>query len=228
MTHWNRLDIKNATGGKPNKSTRFFFALGKNLAALAYTMPFITIDWNQSASHYQRWNGLTWDSIHRYIMHCIVRAKGANFCSKCKIHSCTFVWFSARSVLNIHPISVCHISNERQQISGQIYDLLSRGYAFWVMIEWIYCTVTFFAHCISNASNVFWEFKTSLGSAGIASLALNNNNILNVFHAGWQKLKITNMHGIGVEICENSGLSRILWNKMILYEWWNQWPHAKY
>ena len=26
MTHWNRLDIKIATGGKPNKSTRFLFA----------------------------------------------------------------------------------------------------------------------------------------------------------------------------------------------------------
>ena len=44
----------------------------------------------------------------------------------------------------------CVISNERKQISDNIFDLLflSRGYTFWVMIEWIYCTVTFFAHCI--------------------------------------------------------------------------------
>ena len=48
-------------------------------------------------------------------------------------------------------VSVCHISYERKQIYGQIYYLLflSRGYAFWVMmIEWIYSTVTFVAHCI--------------------------------------------------------------------------------
>ena len=35
-----------------------------------------------------------------------------------------FVWFSARSVLNIQPMPVCHISNERKQISDQISDLL--------------------------------------------------------------------------------------------------------
>ena len=43
--------------------------------------------------------------------------------------SCTFVWFSARSVLNIQLISVCHISNKRKQFFDQMYGFLflSRG-----------------------------------------------------------------------------------------------------
>ena len=56
-------------------------------------------------------------------MHGCVR-QGCRFFSKGKKKSCTFVWFSARSDLNIQPISVCHISNERKQISDQISDLL--------------------------------------------------------------------------------------------------------
>ena len=34
MTHWNRLDIKNATGGKTNKCTRFLFALSNKFGSL--------------------------------------------------------------------------------------------------------------------------------------------------------------------------------------------------
>ena len=51
-----------------------------------------------------------------------------------------FVWFSLRSDLNIQPISVCDISNERKQISDQFYNLLflSKGYTFRVMIDLIY------------------------------------------------------------------------------------------
>ena len=62
--------------------------------------------------------------------------------------------FSPVSVLiSIHSISACHVSNERKQISAQIYDLLffSRGYTLRVMMEWIYCIiVTFFAHCTTG------------------------------------------------------------------------------
>ena len=47
--------------------------------------------------------------------------------------------------------TVCKKSKERKQISNQIYYLLfwSRGYTLRVIIELIYCTVTFLAHCIS-------------------------------------------------------------------------------
>ena len=34
ITHWNRLDIKNATGRKSNKSTRFFFFTLKKISSL--------------------------------------------------------------------------------------------------------------------------------------------------------------------------------------------------
>ena len=66
-------------------------------------------------------------------MHGIVYAEAAEFVRiATKKESCTFVWFSARSVLNVQLISVCYISNERRQISDQISDslFLSRGYAF--------------------------------------------------------------------------------------------------
>ena len=97
-------------------------------------------------------------SIDCYGWHCV--RQGSRICSKCKHKSCTIVWFSTRSVLNIQPISLCHISNERKQIFDQVYYLLflSRGYAFLVMIEWIYCTVTFFAHC-----KTWWEFDVHPG-----------------------------------------------------------------
>ena len=61
-----------------------------------------------------------------------------------------------RSNPNTQPISVCDISKERKQISAQIYNslFLSRGYTLKVIIEWIYCIVTFFAHCIISWSAI--------------------------------------------------------------------------
>ena len=72
---------------------------------------------------------------------------------KCKQNTCTLVWSpppSPRSNPNTQPISACDISQERKQIPAQFYYLLflSRGYTLRVIIEWIYCIVTFFAHCI--------------------------------------------------------------------------------
>ena len=54
------VDIKIATGGKPNKSTAILLALWKDSAVLACTMSCVTIDWNQSTSHHRGWNYLTW------------------------------------------------------------------------------------------------------------------------------------------------------------------------
>ena len=48
--------------------------------------------------------------------------KAADFFPKCKNNYCTLVWFSARSVLNIQPISVCYISNERKLFFKGAYD----------------------------------------------------------------------------------------------------------
>ena len=92
------------------------------------------------------------------------------FFQSAKKLSCTFVWFFARSILNIQPISVCYISNERNQIFDQIYNFyfwvgVRGAYAFWVMIERIYCrpTVTFCAHCWGlHAISIFCIFKTLL------------------------------------------------------------------
>ena len=132
ITRWNWVDIEIATGGKPNKSTGKIIALWKNLTALAYTMPCITIDWNQSTSHYQRWNGLTWDSIDRlHAWYCV--RQGCRSLSKCNKFSCTFVWFSTR-------FKRVMSQNKRKQITDQIHDLLflSRDYISGVMIKLIY------------------------------------------------------------------------------------------
>ena len=83
MTYWNRLDIKNTTGGKPNKSTRFLFALWQNLAALAYhnamhnnrlkpvRIPLSAVEWFD-----MRFNR----SLHAW--YCV--RQGCQICSKCK------------------------------------------------------------------------------------------------------------------------------------------------
>ena len=56
------------------------------------------------------------------------------------------LWFGfPRRNPNTKPISACDISKERKQIPAQIYYLLflSRGYTLRVIIELIYCIVTF-------------------------------------------------------------------------------------
>ena len=72
-------------------------------------------------------------SIDRYAWHGIVYAKASNLFQKCKQNCCTFVWFSPR----IGQIQRVDVSNERKQISAQIYDLLffSSGYTLRVMME---------------------------------------------------------------------------------------------
>ena len=97
-------------------------------------------------------------------MHCIVYAKASEFVSKCKQICCIFVWFSPLIGLNIHLISTCHVSNERKQISANIYHLLffSRDYTWRVMMKWIYCLVTFFAHCISKVYKAVIKIKFSI------------------------------------------------------------------
>ena len=93
------------------------------------------------------------DGLHTLFVTCIALCarQGCRIFSKCKMKSCTLVWFSTRSNTNTQPISACDISKERKQIPAQIYNLLflSRGYTLRVIIEWIYCIVTFFAHCIA-------------------------------------------------------------------------------
>ena len=83
--------------------------------------------------------------------HEVQSIQGCQICSKCKKKSCTLVWFSTRSNLNIHSIPTCNVSKERKQILAQIYNLLflSRGYTLRVIIKWIYLLYSyfFFAHC---------------------------------------------------------------------------------
>ena len=157
MTHSNRLDMKIATGGKPNKSTRLFCALWKKIGTLgAHNTMHVTIDWISCQTIQPLIMGCGMVSIDCNAWHCVRQGCQKKF--KVQKEILSFIWFVARSILNIQPIAVCHIWNERKQIFDQMYNLLclSRGYAFWVTIEWIYCTVTFFAHCIcfkGNSSN---------------------------------------------------------------------------
>ena len=69
------------------------------------------------------------------------------------VYSFTPIWyqntaigwiFFARSVFNLTDFSVLYLKR-KINISDYIYNLLfwSWDYDFWVMIEWIYCTVTF-------------------------------------------------------------------------------------
>ena len=147
ITRWNRLGIRIATGGKPNQSTGLFLHFEKIWHPWrAHNAMHVSIDWTcQIISSQILGCGLV--SIDRYAWYCV--RHGFRIISKCKKKCCTFVWFSSRSNPNTQPISVCDISKERKQISAQIYNLLflSRGYTLRVIIEWIYCTVTFCAHC---------------------------------------------------------------------------------
>ena len=54
-------------------------------------------------------------------------AKGVEFV-QCATFCCgTFVWFLICNILNIQPIPMCHISNEREQIPDEMYHLLFMG-----------------------------------------------------------------------------------------------------
>ena len=85
---------------------------------------------------------MVWHEIQSIVTCMVLGAPRVSNLFKVQNKSCTFVWFSVRSGLNIQSISVCHISNERKQICDQIYGRpilsFSRGYTFWVMIESIY------------------------------------------------------------------------------------------
>ena len=125
MTHWNRLDIKNTTGGKPNKQKyKFIFGTLKKIGSLGVYNAMHNNRLNQSASHYQWWNGLTWD---RY-MHGIDQISKLSF--------------------------------------------FSRGYTYWVMIEWLYCTVTFCAHCICAKRQQINHYNFQIGKVFFLSCKL--------------------------------------------------------
>ena len=146
MTHWNRMDIKNAAGGKPQKYKIILCTLNKFGSIGVHNAMHITIDWNQSASHYQRWNGLTWDSIDCY-MHGIVCTKGVKFVQSLKINLVLLFGFLPVAILISISQPIMFQMKERKHISEQISDILflsSGYYIFWVMIDWISCQVTFF------------------------------------------------------------------------------------
>ena len=130
------MDIKIATGGKPNKSTGFFF-LHLGTLGVHNTMD-ATIDWTSCQIISLLIMGCGLVSIDRYAWYCV--CQDCQICSKCNNFPCTFVWFSTRSDLNIHSISTCNVSNERKLILYQIYNssFLSRGYTPGVMIELFY------------------------------------------------------------------------------------------
>ena len=69
-------------------------------------------------------------------MHGIVYAKAAKFVQSAKINPVLLYGFPPVAIL-ICSMSACHVSNERKQISAQIYDLLffSRGYTLRDMME---------------------------------------------------------------------------------------------
>ena len=118
-------------------------------------MPCITIDWNQSASHYQWWNGMK---------------------------SCTFVWFSARSDLNIQPISVCHISDERKQISDQISDLLflNRGFCLLSYDRMNLLLSSFFCTLYTNFATGYHLHRVVI--ATVSCLATDTDKWIKVRH----------------------------------------------
>ena len=88
-------------------------------------------------------------SLHFYAWHSLCTPRLPIFFSKCKNKSYTFVWFSARSVLEYPADFIVSYLNERKQISDEISDLLflSRGYAFWVMIGSNEFTDIYFFFC---------------------------------------------------------------------------------
>ena len=102
------------------------------MCSLSFETLYVGIEWILRSLRVEN------QTIDRYAWHCV--RQGCQICSKCNNFSCTFVWFATRSDLNIHSISTCNVSNERKQISDQIYNLLflSRGYAPGVMINFIY------------------------------------------------------------------------------------------
>ena len=112
------FETQHAEMGKTKQMYRILFSLWTNSAALAYTMPCITIDWNQSASLYQRWNDLTWGSID-CSMHGIVYPKGADFFQSANRNPVLFFFFFA---VAIQP--TCHVSSERKQFVNQIHTVL--------------------------------------------------------------------------------------------------------
>ena len=64
----------------------------------------------------QRWNDLTWGSIDRYTCIALCTPRVPNL-FKVQTNMLYFCFVFPRSDLYIRPISVCHVSNERKQIS---------------------------------------------------------------------------------------------------------------
>ena len=95
---------------------------------LAYTIPCITIDWHRSASHYQRWNDLTWGSIDR-CMHGIGYAKFVQRVTKNHV-----LLFGFRPVAILNPLdSNVYCLKWKKTIFGSNFWLIS----FWVeVISW--------------------------------------------------------------------------------------------
>ena len=139
MTRWNRLDVKISTGKKQNKSTGIYFALWTQFGTLGvHNTMHVTIDLSsQIISPLIMGCGLHGFNRSLCMVLCTTKCR---ICSQCNKKSCTFVWFSPRSDLNIFSISACYVSNERKLIFDQIYYwlCLSRGYTLRVMIELIY------------------------------------------------------------------------------------------
>ena len=147
MTHWNRLDIKNVTGEKPNKSTRFCFyfctlnkfgSLGEHNAMHNNRLKPVRIPLSAV-----EWFGMRFNrSLHAW--YCV--RQGCWIFSKFQKNLVLLFGFPPVAILISNRCQCVIILNERKQISDQSYTLwcLSRGYTFWVMI------VTFFAHCIIN------------------------------------------------------------------------------
>ena len=95
---------------------------------------------------------------------------------------CTFVCFSARSDLLIQPISVCHISNERKQISDQISVLLFlRGRLCLCSYDRIHLLLSYFLCTLYYVLSVYCEYISVyrvVPRIGLIYLALRNQRIL--------------------------------------------------
>ena len=135
------MGIRIATGGKPNQSTVCFFA--KKYTPLARTQCNACNHRLNLSNYFTADIGMR-TGFNRSLCMALCTPRLPNF-FKMQTNLLYFCLVSPRIGLNSHSSSACHVSNERKQISAQIYDVLlfSRGYTLRVMMELIYCIVTF-------------------------------------------------------------------------------------
>ena len=95
-------------------------------------------------------------SIDRYIICVYAKVVNSKFENKYLYKLYTFVWFLICNVLNIQPIPVCHVSNERKLISDQLYNLLFLwDYTLRVMINLL--VSYYFNSNLTQVNEALWE-----------------------------------------------------------------------